>query len=249
MLILQEPEMAALLTDARGKKATNNIEFIHKMNRLRLNSNALKTWREREDAWLETVVMQQPIKKLLPLPLSFLLAACSSFKASEDRDKVYALLGLTSEHLPRSLTPNYKNKTTLDVFRDMARYFLSSRDPFAMLPYAGIGYRESKVVEDLPSWAPDWTTPRPCAALHEPLHNYFETIEYHTSRTSKPSVTLTQDPNAIILNGVCVDEIASLGSICTIDFPAVIKYSETYRTGTILHNSPHKSLGTTKPSP
>jgi hypothetical protein len=108
---------------------------------------------------------------------------------------------------------------------DAARYVLQTKAPLALLPFAGIGDRTSASVPDLPSWVPDWTSPRRPCALDQPLHNHYEKTQYYASLTTKPEV------NVLTLGGAIVDEIKALSTICHFERPDSISLAESYGSG------------------
>jgi hypothetical protein len=110
-----------------------------------------------------------------------LLFRFSKCKSTVRKDKVFALMGLSHEaerdrmmfggllRLSPSLptTIDY-DKSDRDVFVETARNMLTReasafRVPLDILPFAGIGYPTQ--VENLPSWAPDWSCVPPAYTL------------------------------------------------------------------------------------
>ncbi|KAL5320090.1 hypothetical protein ACEPPN_013152 [Leptodophora sp. 'Broadleaf-Isolate-01'] len=80
------------------------------------------------------------------------------FKASDPRDKIYAILGVVDECNHEMLKPDYR-KTVQDVYTLAAMYIYDiswSQYPLRILPYAGIGLERS--LDGLPSWVPDWSS-------------------------------------------------------------------------------------------
>jgi hypothetical protein len=75
--------------------------------------------------------------------------------AIDPRDRIFGLNGLLMDSpLPGSMI-DYKN-THLEVFTETACYALKQRlDPFAILAYAGIGWRQRP--STLPTWVPNRT--------------------------------------------------------------------------------------------
>ncbi|RDL39481.1 Uncharacterized protein BP5553_03821 [Venustampulla echinocandica] len=86
-----------------------------------------------------------------------LLMRSTKFQASEPRDKVYSLVGLSGEgsdstYIPKALQANY-DKPCRDVFRDVTRYIIKSSANlriFALVRYTPEG-------KALPSWSVDFT--------------------------------------------------------------------------------------------
>jgi len=216
----QEPEMAAILS----VKARTNASLFHVMARLRSDIHTLTS--------LDETARDNRLRYPYPvqLPLGFLLSKCDRFEATDARDKVYSLLGLTTDGSARVLRPSYESKMTKDVFTDAARYLLKTSSPLNMLSYAGISTTNTY---GLPSWVPDWTIRRYHSDLDSPLHNHYEDIKYHASGTSSPQITLDTFSGPLILGGACVDSINAVGGICNFDRDPndTITYADTLGTG------------------
>ena len=97
-------------------------------------------------------------------------------KATDQRDKIYSLLGLMKDEERAAIRVDYSlNHTVTDVFMDVAKYCLPTLYGPRLLVEAGI----SRTIPGLPSWAPDWTsiyrTPlntglyNACLNLHKPI--------------------------------------------------------------------------------
>lgn len=92
----------------------------------------------------------------LPCDLTTLLNKATRFKASDPRDKVYSLLGLTGEteatSLPIPIQANY-DKPARDVFRDITRYIILSAMDLRILTLI----RYIPDWHKFPSWVVDFT--------------------------------------------------------------------------------------------
>ncbi|KAK8066638.1 heterokaryon incompatibility (het-6OR allele) [Apiospora hydei] len=96
-----------------------------------------------------TVTMTQQL-------IGFLMAGAAHFKATDPRDRIYAVLGLLiGGTLPAHLLHDYR-KSTRQVLVEFGKYLLEER-----MTMDGIQYR-SGTNPDLPSWVPDWK--------HNPAH-------------------------------------------------------------------------------
>ena len=78
------------------------------------------------------------------------------FKASNDRDKLYAVMGFTTEVADPELFPDYKSNVE-DVYIVWATKLLKRDNDYPMLLHmAGIGLQRS--YHSLPSWVPDFSS-------------------------------------------------------------------------------------------
>jgi len=78
------------------------------------------------------------------------------FDATDRRDKVFALLGLTTQDLPKDLDPDYE-KTEQQVYTEAMHFVLGrSYSDFHLL--TSIGSESRDRVENIPSWVPDFSS-------------------------------------------------------------------------------------------
>ncbi|KAL2070378.1 hypothetical protein VTL71DRAFT_13404 [Oculimacula yallundae] len=87
--------------------------------------------------------------------LAHLLVHSSFLEASDDRDRVFALLGLAYDATGPLFEPNYAN-TPSELFVSTAAELLRRGGSSNLILHcAGIGF--DRKLFDLPSWVPDWT--------------------------------------------------------------------------------------------
>jgi hypothetical protein len=95
------------------------------------------------------------------MPLQTLLVECApNFQATDPRDRIYALLGLSDDINFQFLEADYAEPVEA-LFTNTACLILTLRmiptsSPFVLLSFAGIG--RPRNLESLPSWVPDWTS-------------------------------------------------------------------------------------------
>lgn len=76
------------------------------------------------------------------------------YKATDIRDKVYALLNLVpSEH--RVVEPNYR-RSEVDLYRDLVTNGITHYNSLYCLAMGGVGTFEDSACPNLPSWLPDF---------------------------------------------------------------------------------------------
>jgi hypothetical protein len=81
------------------------------------------------------------------------LVKCQRFQATNPREKIFGLLGLTTDSKLLALTPSY-NASVQEVYTMWTRHLLLNGAPL-VLYIAGTGF--SRKLGDLPSWVPDWS--------------------------------------------------------------------------------------------
>ncbi|KAG9256000.1 heterokaryon incompatibility protein-domain-containing protein [Emericellopsis atlantica] len=83
-----------------------------------------------------------------------LLAITRMNKATDNRDKIYALLGLVDDAISQSIVPDYSAKNPVhQLYIDVARKFVEAGLGPRLLHLAGV----TAQTPDLPTWVPDWT--------------------------------------------------------------------------------------------
>lgn len=92
------------------------------------------------------------LRKQTSIPLLELLDQTNKFKATDLRDKIYALLSITTLDARRSLTPDYGISLS-ETYINVARYFVLGARSLSFLRHALPLHRHKK----LPSWVPDWS--------------------------------------------------------------------------------------------
>lgn len=95
----------------------------------------------------------------IPILFNFVLSHAWHFKASNDRDKLYAVMAFADEIPDASLRPNYES-TVEDVYTAWATALLKRDDNYPLLLHmSGIGLQRSLLA--LPSWVPDFSSASP----------------------------------------------------------------------------------------
>lgn len=163
-------------------------------------------------------------------PLDALLADTSAkFRASDQRDKIYGLLGLAAEsrnpsHMPQVLRPDYKISVE-QLYENVARFLLWQSKSLAILtrtsgwPNTWLRMQREHDLKALPSWVPDWSdfavdsqehipslswisysdTTKP-VLLHFPAH-------YYASEELPARIVEDSQASVIRLNGIQAAEV------------------------------------------
>ena len=90
-----------------------------------------------------------------------LLVRYRSFCATNQKDKIYALLGLVDrDHLEdNGIAPDYRKEYTVEhTYMDVARYVLQMSSNLDLLSVPGVAETNPSSLQ-LPSWVPDWSSP------------------------------------------------------------------------------------------
>lgn len=139
--------------------------------------------------------------------LASVLMDCTAFKSTNARDKVYGLLGITSDGSHRDLLPDY-DYSEMDVFMKTAKYILSRSSPPPvphMFQRAGTGFGRSVDTEELPSWIPDWKGSLPS--------HFLDSKNVYRSRGLsgwKATIRYPDNPKLIEVCGAKVDRIKQI---------------------------------------
>ena len=112
-----------------------------------------------------------------PIPLLELLDLTIKFKATDLRDKIYALLSITTRDARQSLIPDYGISLS-DVYIKLARYFVMESKSLRFLRYAQPFHRD----KELPSWVPDWSRSTEKWVLFEQDDNVGDSEEDETQK-------------------------------------------------------------------
>lgn len=144
-----------------------------------------------------------------PFTLFRLLEQCKFFDSTDKRDKVFSLLGLTTDGSEEVLIPDY-TATPCSVYIKTMRYLLATwNDPLYALHDAGIAL--SRTIKDLPSWVPDWSV-----VSIPPL----SPLRFNAGQRVGASVRFDEDPSIIYLDGVVFDSVDSEQNFCSTYSPS-----------------------------
>ncbi|KAM7184925.1 Heterokaryon incompatibility protein (HET) domain containing protein [Naviculisporaceae sp. PSN 640] len=171
-------------------------------------------------------------KRLGYFHIGHLLAPTVKSRATDPRDKVFALSGLLTDHaLPENLL-DY-TKSTEEVFTETARIVLEQeRDPYALFAFAGIGWPSNLC--NLPSWAVDWSRSEMPNAFSDVFYVDFPFVTGKGSQDQphraqrRPSIRIhPEDPRRVSVRGTVVDQVAK-------DVEAAGSSAMAQETGTII---------------
>jgi hypothetical protein len=146
-----------------------------------------------------------------PLLWSTYVAKPREMAATDPRDRVYALLGITQDSRELGIRPDYTMSYS-DMCREVAMTLLR-RGQFSILSLC----RLSKTLPDHPSWAPNWSQLASIIPLQRPRTTIDELSlgpGFSASGNSPPSISFSVDPDLgslLLLTGTCIGHIGSVG--------------------------------------
>ena len=139
------------------------------------------------------------------ISLQGLMRLSRNHQASDPRDKVYALFGLTDEADRAGIIPDYNDSVSIsDIYRSLSMTFLKyppSTNKLFVLSFAGL---ENHVNSEMPSWVAPWT-PVDTSCFGAFSHK----TGFSAAGETVPVVVLTPDPDVLGMFGMPVDSIES----------------------------------------
>jgi hypothetical protein len=139
-----------------------------------------------------------------------LLSLYRSFGVTDQKDKIYALLGLASDIGPEALAidPNYSLKDT-EVYKAVAIEILRKELHLDLLsvPKAAQPSRVGK----LPSWVPDWTNFDFACSLRAPNPSTGANLFDFKAAPERKQIQFREDGNILGLTGLTFDYIVKIG--------------------------------------
>ena len=143
-------------------------------------------------------------------PLRTLLEVCRQRTcASDPRDMVFALSGLAADWEQLAIRVDY-SKEYEEIFTDVARAWVRSGDLNVLFQAEDPRLKSTAA---LPSWVPDWTRPR---SMNPIASGFSDDRTFSASGTSSPSHYFDRNvcqSRVIVLDGVQVGDIASIGQV------------------------------------
>jgi hypothetical protein len=130
--------------------------------------------------------------------------------ASNERDKIYALLGMSIEKDEEGLAPDYR-LTIRETFINLVKFFVGRDKRLDVLCHV----QGTPSEHHLPSWVPDWSVPYACQVLgHE---KDASTRPYKASLGRLANVEFNADSEALVVEGKVFDKVSKVGPPYNID--------------------------------
>ncbi|KAK8017044.1 hypothetical protein PG993_015233 [Apiospora rasikravindrae] len=134
------------------------------------------------------------------------LSTFASFQCSDDRDKVYALLGPCRD--AQHIVPNYE-RPTAKVYGDVVEAHIKAHDNLYFLNHVKYHSEENR---SCASWVPNWNGPR--AYRVKALLDYPEKVFQASKKRALSTCpwSLDRDTESLHLTGACLDTITDLST-------------------------------------
>ena len=154
---------------------------------------------------------RQSISKGETMPLLFLLDRARSHLATDDRDKLFALLSLIHKDERALIVVDY-NISARTLFISFAKMYIEATGDLQILTLA-----EENDPADFPSWVPDWSPSMDIAPLSAPLSvvlrdGWDSDMEYCAHKCKRSSCRFSDDLESLICQGICFDNVDGLGT-------------------------------------
>jgi hypothetical protein len=142
------------------------------------------------------------------LSFSEILVAMSHFQSTDPRDKIYALMGFLKKSDEFPFEPSYgPSDKPKDLYRNAASYLLLRDPSLLILHRAGTGFPRSPELQNLPSWAPDWSS----AGKDIKVFGYQKRSNF-CAGGDPVKAARHSGWGVLIVDGIVIDTIANLSS-------------------------------------
>ena len=158
--------------------------------------------------------------------------------ATNPRDKVFAVMGMTSI----LMYPNYSNNI-IDVYTEAALKVRNTHDLNSLLCCVD----HAQPAPSQPSWVPDWATPRQTVSLGYNGKNH-KVYRASKERESQSRTEITENGTALAITGVIVDTITTVGMVLEVPDLKDILVRESLTSRFILE-AIHMALESCQPYP
>ena len=143
------------------------------------------------------------IQAISTFSLIDLLHANRSCKATDPRDKVFAMIGIAKDEKTCGVVPDYSTKTT-HVYQAVAMYLLKSAQPTSTLSFAGdTSPHRTPTQAQLPSWVPDWSQRSARPPFAPP---------YFAAGNTTTKFHLSKSQQLLTVHGKIIDTIITVGA-------------------------------------
>ncbi|KAG8531870.1 uncharacterized protein KY384_003506 [Bacidia gigantensis] len=128
--------------------------------------------------------------------LQLLVSQARAFGATEESDRIFALLGLVDQKLRKGIPVDYGTPFQA-MYKDFARHLIATTGSLSMLSQVG-----PEQDDKLESWVANWARELPVEPLGANKDGY-----YSATGASKPEIIPHKDAKVLALSGIFLDEI------------------------------------------
>lgn len=148
--------------------------------------------------------------------------AVHALNATDPRDRIYGLLGLTTDSEQLGILPDYE-KSVIEVYTNTSRALIAVGET-SILSWC----QQSERIEGLPSWVPDFSSDIPPAyGANRRTRSLF--CASSNTKFPRDSLSLPDDPHSIGLSGAKVGIITDLGSVWTPELGSTWSWKDATR--------------------
>jgi Heterokaryon incompatibility protein (HET) len=153
---------------------------------------------------LSNIFLMRPENLESRRPFFRLLCYTRSFKSTDPRDKLYALLGISDSGAIPWESPDY----TVPVSKLFVQYTKKELMSGSLAHLSATDYIDDIAQVALPTWVPDWSRP-----VHRPPVEALQDIYLNAGGTSVPSLSFSSTNDLLIIKGKKVSCVERLGTI------------------------------------
>jgi hypothetical protein len=152
------------------------------------------------------------------LQLLTVLEHIRSYECGNDRDRVFAALGIAADVGIGNIIPDY-GKSVEDTYIDVVKFIISASE-LHCLSFLGYivrpapGSSIAPKYEDLPTWVPDWRTQIACHAINRQRDRDQPNCGYLFGASGQTQPEVKIDGRNLIIRGLSIDTVKSVSSIC-----------------------------------
>jgi hypothetical protein len=128
--------------------------------------------------------------------------------ATNFRDKVFSLRGITNEKLAEGITIDY-DKSPERVYTDFAKNMLNVRPYLRILSSVSLQYRTTSSLH-LPLWVPDWSQQIHLGCILNRYYRFDPQKLFCAAGTTTPRVTISESSGTIGMEGLRFDSVSRI---------------------------------------
>ncbi|KAG7284472.1 hypothetical protein NEMBOFW57_010846 [Staphylotrichum longicolle] len=126
--------------------------------------------------------------------------------ATDPRDKIYSLFGITRDRIKKGININYKDPVR-KVYSEFSKHVLITRSDLQILSAVMVRHAAASA-HNLPSYVPDWTQPKYGGGFLQRYYRFKPTHLFRASGDTKPRVTVeavVDDKGGILADAIAIE--------------------------------------------